>query len=110
LADVRYHFDEHMSGAVARELRRFGIDVETTAEAGLMRAPDEVHLAHAHRRGRVVVTEDEDFARLHATGQAHSGIVYFPGGRRSVGEEVEMLRLIHAVYTAEEMVGRLEYL
>jgi len=38
------------------------------------------------------------------------GIVYFPGGRRSIGEMVESLRLIHAVYTAEEMVGRLEYL
>ena len=99
-----------MSGAVTRELRRFGIAVETTADAGLMQAPDEVHLVHAHRHGRVVVTEDEDFARLHPTSREHGGIVYFPGGRRSVGEEVEMLRLIHAVYTAEEMVGRLEYL
>jgi hypothetical protein len=110
LAEVSYHFDEHMSAAVARALRGFGIDVETTVNADLMHAPDDVHLAHAHRNGRVVVTVDEDFTRLHAQGYEHSGIVYFPGGRRPIGEMVESLRLIHAVYTAEEMVGRLEFL
>jgi hypothetical protein len=111
LAEVRYHFDEHMPGAVARGLRGFGIDVETTAEAGLMGAADLAHLVHAFVRLRVTVTIDADYVDLHYQGHAHCGIVFFPGGRRHpIGEMVESLRLIHAVYSAEEMVGRLEYL
>jgi hypothetical protein len=110
LARIGYHFDEHMPGAVARALRSFGIDVETSRDAGLLGAPDEAHLAHAHAHGRVVATEDEDYSKLHVQGLPHSGIVYFPGGRRSIGEMVESLRLVYESDTAEEMVGRLEYL
>ena len=48
---------------------------------------------------------------LHHRVETHNGIAYFPGGRRrSIGEIVEMLVLLHASYTAEEMVGRLEWL
>ena len=75
-----------------------------------MSAPDHAHLVHAHAREPVVATEDADFRRLHNAGQVHSGIAYFPGGHRSVGEIVEMLTLLHATYSAEEMVGRLEWL
>ncbi len=99
-----------MPKAVAQALRRVGIEVETTPEAGLLGAPDLVHLTHAHAHGRVVVTDDSDFADLHHRMATHSGIAYFPGGRRSIGEIVEMLTLLHATYSAEEMVGRLEWL
>ena len=99
-----------MPGAVARALRRHGIDVETTPDAGLRGAPDPVHLMHAHAHGRVVVTEDSDFADLHYRVAEHSGIAYFPRGPRPIGEIVETLVLLHATYTAEEMVGRLEYM
>jgi predicted nuclease of predicted toxin-antitoxin system len=109
LAEVRYHFDEHMPGVVARELRRLGIDAETTHEAGLLGASDRAHLAHARAHGRVVVTEDADYRDLHDQGEPHSGIVYFPGGHRPIGELVESLRLVYESYSAEEMVGRLEY-
>jgi len=109
LAEVRYHFDEHMPRAVARELRRRGIDVETTADAGLRGEPDYIHLGHAHAQGRVVATEDVDFRQLHDDGYSHSGIAYFSGSR-SIGEMVELLVLVHVTYTAEEMVGRLEWL
>jgi Domain of unknown function (DUF5615) len=110
LAEVRFHLDEHLQRSVARELRRLGIDVETTVEARLIGAPDHVHLAHAHAEGRVIVTEDVDYRRLHDAGQAHSGIAYFPSGRPSIGEIVEMLTLLNDVYDPEEMLGRLEYI
>jgi predicted nuclease of predicted toxin-antitoxin system len=99
-----------MSNAVARALRRLGIDVETTAEAGLIAASDRAHLTHARANGRVTVTLDEDFAQLHYEVQLHSGIVYFPHGRQSIGEIVESLLLVHAAFSAEEMVGRLEWM
>jgi len=110
LAEVRFHLDEHMPRAVTREVRRLGLDIESTVEAGLRGTPDYVQLAHAHSQGRVMVTADVDFRRLHNAGQEHSGIAYFPGRPRSIGEIVEMLVLVHASYTAEEMVGRLEWL
>lgn len=75
-----------------------------------MGASDQSHLLHAQAHGRVVVTDDADYKTLHLQIPTHSGIVYFPGGRRPIGELIESLRLIHATYTAEEMVGRLEYL
>ena len=99
-----------MPRAVTRELRRRGIDVETTVDAGLRGAPDYVHLGHAHAQGRVIATEDVDFRQLHDAGYAHSGIAYFPRGPRAISEIIEMLVLLHATYTAEEMVGRLEWL
>ena len=110
MAEIAFQFDEHMSHAAARELRRRGIDVETTIDAGLLSATDDVQLSYAHAHGRVMVTSDVDFRRLHNAHHPHSGIAYFPGGRRSVGEIVEMLVLLHACYTSEEMVGRLEWL
>jgi hypothetical protein len=44
---IRFHLDEHVASAIAEGLRRRGIDVTTTADAGLLDAPDEDHLAFA---------------------------------------------------------------
>jgi predicted nuclease of predicted toxin-antitoxin system len=91
LADVRYQFDEHMDSAVARALRREGIDLITTAEAGLLGAADVVQLAHAHSTGRVMVTQDKDFLRLSRQGVEHGGIVYFAHGTRTIREGIDGL-------------------
>ena len=98
-----------MPRAVTRELRRRGIDVETTVDAGLLGVPDYIHLEHAHAHGRVVATETSTSGNCTTLGNSHSGIAYF-SGPRSIGEMVELLALLHATYTAEEMVGRLEWL
>ena len=97
-----------MPGAAARELRRLGMDVQTTVEAGLIGASDRQQLAHAHAGGRVLATQDGDFAHLHAQGESHSGIAYFPRGPRPIGEIIEMLTLLYEAFSAEEMVGRIE--
>jgi hypothetical protein len=110
LAKIDYHFDEHMPDAVADALRGFGIDVETSHEAGLLGASDQAHLIHAHASRRVIATADRDYPRLHRAGHQHGGIVYFPAPRRSIGEFVESLRLVFESFSAEEMVGRLEYM
>lgn len=51
---IRYYMDEHVPRAVSEGLRRRGIDVVTTQEAGLQAADDDVLLAHATRQGRVL--------------------------------------------------------
>ena len=82
---VEFYFDEHIAGAVAKGLRRRGIDVLTLAEAGKLGADDEEHFSFAHEQRRVVVTHDDDFLRLAAAWPDHSGVVYGPQGR-TIGE------------------------
>jgi hypothetical protein len=99
-----------MDFAVARGLRRAAIDVITTAEAGLLGAPDTVQLAHAHAAGRVMVTQDRDFLRFNRQGIAHSGIAYCAQGSRTIGEIIAGLIQIHRMLDADQMIGQLQYI
>ena len=107
---IHFHFDEQVKSAIARELRRRGIDVTTTAEVGLRTQSDEVQLEFICREQRVLFTQDDDFLRIASRTDNHPGIVYCKQGTRSTGQIVESLVLIYEVYTPEEMVGRVEYL
>jgi predicted nuclease of predicted toxin-antitoxin system len=107
---VRFQFDEHMPHAVAHEPRRRGIEVITAHEAGLRGRPDHEVLAHAHAAGRVMVTNDDDYLRLHSLRVEHAGIAYCAPGARSIGQIVESLMLIHEVLEPDQIRGRLEYM
>jgi predicted nuclease of predicted toxin-antitoxin system len=107
---IRYHLDEHCPHAIADGLRRLGIDVTTSTEAGLLQAPDEDHLVFCKREGRVIFTQDDDFLKLAAQGSLHSGITYCRQQTRSIGEITHSLVLIWEVCEPEEMVDRVEYL
>lgn len=96
--------------ALADALRHRGIDVTTTADAGLVGAPDRDHLAFATGAGRVVVTQDVDFLGLHASGELHTGIAYCHPQSRSIGEMLRRLVLIHAALSPGDMKNRVEYL
>ena len=60
---IRFHLDEHCDPAIAAGLRLHGVDVTSTAEAGLLHARDEDHLAYGVATGRVIFTQDQDFLR-----------------------------------------------
>ena len=79
-------------------------------EAGLLSRPDHEILAHARAAGRVIVTHDADFLRLHRQQVDHAGIAYCAPGSRTIGQIVESLVLIHEVFQGDEMLGRLEYM
>ena len=51
---IRFHLDEHVDHDIATGLRTRGIDVTTTADAGLLRAGDEEHMAFALPEKRVI--------------------------------------------------------
>ncbi len=106
---IRFHLDEHIPSAVAAGLRRRNIDVTTSVEAGLVGADDPAQLAFATTSGRVLVTYDDDFLRLHNEGAAHAGIACCRGTVK-IGEQLRRLVLIHSLLTPEEMVSRVEYL
>ena len=105
---IRWYMDEHAPRAVAQGLRRRGVDVQTTQEAGMLHAPDDLQLSYATSQGRAVFTQDDDFLALAAVSTVHAGIAYAPQGT-SIGQLVRGLMLITEIYDAEEMVGRVEF-
>ncbi len=108
--DIRYHLDENMHNAVAQGLRRRGIDVTTTKEAGLISSSDEEQLEYAHREGRVIATHDDDLIRLHYQNLPHSGIAFVRARQHSIGYLVNALTSLYRRYSAEAMIGHIEYL
>src|SRR6266545_6448824 len=102
---VRYYFDEHIDPAVASGLRRRGIDVLTTQDAGHLGWIDPEQLDFATQEGRVVVTFDVDFIRHHNGGIQHAGIAWAPKRKYSIGQLISALTLLHAVYSADDMLN-----
>lgn len=109
MGTIKFYTDEHVPKAVVKGLRERGIDVATIAEAGLIGAGDDVQLSHAHAAGRVLVSHDTDFLRLHAAGAPHSGIAYGPQDL-SVGDMIRTLVLIVQVLDPDEMINHVEFL
>jgi hypothetical protein len=107
---IQFHLDEHIHSGIAAGLRGHGIDVTTAAESGLIEADDAAHLLFAQQTQRVIVTHDEDFLAIHANGVEHAGIAYSHQLKYSIGELLRMLLLLHECYSAEEMLGRIEFL
>lgn len=107
---LKFHLDEQVATALATGLRRHGIDVTTTAAAGLRNRRDTEQLEFALQESRVVVTHDRDFQKLHALGTPHTGIAWCRQDKYSVGELLSLLVLMDACYSADEMAGRVEFL
>lgn len=106
---LRFHLDEHVDPAVAVGLRRRGIEVTTTVEAGLRGATDETQLAWAFADLRVVFTQDPDFLRLAESGLPHRGIVFNKQGTRTIGQIIDFLELVFVCISAEDMLGHIEF-
>lgn len=107
---ILFHLDENCHRAVAEGLRRRGVDVATTPEAGLLNATDDEQLAFCQAQARVLFTQDRDFLRLHAGGTSHLGIIYCDKDTRSVGEIIQGIVLVWEILEPAEMVNRIEYL
>ena len=110
MASLRFYLDENVPVQVARQLRARGIDAVTVRDLGLLGEDDTNHLQNATELGRVLCTHDTDFLELASIGKQHSGIVFGQQDVHYIGEWVNWLTLMHAVYTPEEMIGRIEFL
>jgi predicted nuclease of predicted toxin-antitoxin system len=106
---IQFHLDQHVSNAIARGLRIRGVNVTTTAEAGLQDASDDSQLAYLLATGRVIFTQDDDFLRIHPTGTSHPGIVYSKHGTHTIGDVIRFLQLMNDCLEPEDMWCRLEY-
>jgi predicted nuclease of predicted toxin-antitoxin system len=62
----RLHLNEHLSPRLAEQLRKYGFDVSSTLEAGMVEASDAEQLAYAAANKRAIVTfNHRDFVVLH---------------------------------------------
>ena len=91
-------------------MRTHNIDVVTVRDLQLLGGADEMHLANAHRLGRILCTHDSDFLEIALDGFEHSGIVFGQQDRHYIGDWVNWLVLMHAVYSPEDMMNQIEYL
>lgn len=107
---IRFHLDENVDAALADALRRRDIDLTTSAEMGLNGAPDHKQLEFARANQRVLVSHDADFLRLANQGVAHAGIVFCRLRTFSIGRVALALVALRRHRTAEEMIGRVEFL
>lgn len=106
---IRFYTDEHVSKAIAKGLRRRGVNVLTVVEADMMSASDKNHLDRAKQEGRVIFTQDDDFLRLHSDGLSHCGIIYAHQGT-DIGKIISGLMLIYQVLESSDMVNHVEFL
>lgn len=107
---IQFYLDENMPVAVADQLRKRGIQAVTVRDLHLLGDTDINHLARATEMGCVLCTYDTDYAKLAAGGMEHAGIILGQFPKHGIGEWVRELLLYHAIYTAEEMRNRVEYL
>jgi hypothetical protein len=106
---IRFRLDEHMAHAIARAVARRGVDITTASDTQTVGLPDDQLLTRCHVDGRVLVTQDRDYLRLHHRGAPHAGVVFCEQGTRSIGATVEFLLLLAEVYSPAEMAGRVEF-
>jgi hypothetical protein len=107
---IRFYLDENMPVAVADQLHRRGIEAVTVRDLELLGDADVNHLERATAMGYVLCTYDSDYVKLASEGVEHTGIIYGHFRQHGIGEWVKGLILYHAVYTAEEMRNRVEYM
>lgn len=96
--ELRFVFDQHVSGPALRELRKRGVDVVHVAEVGLSAADDPAIFRWAVREGRIVLTRNYcDFAPLvelcARQGEAFPGVLFCSTAIRpdDVGHHVRAL-------------------
>jgi hypothetical protein len=113
---VRLYCDEDsMRHALVAALRKRGVDVLTSLEAGTTEQSDEQQLSFATRQGRAIHSFNVgDFCRLHAQwlagGRSHAGIILAQQQQFPVGEQMRrLIRLVDRL-SPEDMRDRLEFL
>jgi len=109
----RLHLNEQISPRLAGQLRKYGFDVTSTLELGMVEADDDEQLAYAAAQQMAIVTfNHKDFAMLHAQyvaeGRDHWGIVLSTEETTEVLRR-RLLRLLNTL-TAEQLKNQICWL
>jgi len=109
----KLHLNEHISPRLAEQLRKYGFDVTSTLEVGMVEADDDEQLMYAASEQRAIVTfNHKDFATRHkqyiAEGKEHWGIVLSTEETTDVLRH-RLLRLLNSL-TAEQLKNDIRWL
>ncbi len=114
---IRIYCDEDSKrSAVVRALRQAGLNVLTTADAGLDGDPDdEVQLAFAASNGRAVLTANvRDFQVLHKNwmrdGRTHAGIILWIQRAHTPTDIIRGLTRLQAILTEDDLVNTVRWI
>jgi len=107
---LRFYLDENVETVIAPQLRLRGIEVVTVLDLGLLGDSDANHLARATRMGYVLCSYDRDYLRLANEGIEHTDLVMGQRRRHEVGDWVRGLVRMHATYTTNQFINRIEFL
>ncbi len=86
--------DENFEDEIVDALVALGHDVVTARAAGVSNTPDADVLAHAAASGRIVLTHDRDYHKLHKSGVAHAGIVFASCDNDFVALAGQLIRVV----------------
>jgi hypothetical protein len=106
---LRFYLDENVEVVVAAQLRVRGIEAFTARDLDVLGDSDLNHLERATQMNCVLCTYDSDYLRIAAEGIQHMGIVMGQRSKHGIGDWVKTLELLHAIYSADEMVNRVEF-
>ncbi|MBA4181971.1 MAG: hypothetical protein C0506_15375 [Anaerolinea sp.] len=113
---LRLYLDEDsMDRRVFEALRRSGIDVIRSGDAGNRHLADELQLEYATQQGRAIYTANvRHFARIHrnwmAADRTHGGIILRYSQRLPVGEQIRGLTRICQSVSEQERLNFYDYI
>jgi uncharacterized protein with PIN domain len=109
---LKFFFDTHIAKAAAIQLRKQGVDVVRCEEIGMAEADDEELLLYATANERVMVSQDDDFATLHAQWQAigrgHAGIMQVSKQYQGAAQISHVVREL-SFYDEASAAGAIDY-
>jgi predicted nuclease of predicted toxin-antitoxin system len=108
---LKFYFDTHIARVVAEQRRARGVDVVRCEEVGMAQASDKEHLEYATEQGRIMVSQDEDYARLDAywrqAGRTHAGIMKVSPDYQAEAQISHMVQQL-LFYVAAEQAGAVD--
>ncbi|MBI4653528.1 MAG: DUF5615 family PIN-like protein [Nitrospirae bacterium] len=109
MAKVVFYTNESVNIAVAEGLKRRGVKVITSKDAGNLGLSDEEQIEYARQKGMVIVTHDDDFLSL-AMEFEYKGIVFVHQQKYSIGDLIRNLKLLWDIVDQKDMKNHVEFL
>lgn len=95
---IRVYADENVNGAIINGLRRRGVEIQSTHEAGNLGSTDEEQLAYAVAQEACLFTHDDDLLtiaeRWQQIGKEHFGVIFVHQEKLKIGEIISRVKLI----------------
>lgn len=101
--------DEHVKRVFVTELRANGYDVAWVDDAYEPGTPDRDHLRLSRDDGRVVLSNDADFTRLHGE-YDHAGIILYDDQNVPVTDWMQGVKRIERFVPPNELAGNVIWL